>query len=62
MDLLERTSALRELDELLAGTPGGGRLVLVSGEAGVGKSALVDRFAERHGLVPAGDGEPTGPS
>jgi DNA-binding CsgD family transcriptional regulator/tetratricopeptide (TPR) repeat protein len=49
MDLLERASALRELDELLAGTPGGGRLVLVSGEAGVGKSALVDRFAERHG-------------
>jgi DNA-binding CsgD family transcriptional regulator len=46
MDLLERSSALGELGGLLAATAAGGRVVLVAGEAGIGKSALVRRFAE----------------
>ena len=41
MDLLERSSALGELGGLLAATATGGRVVLVAGEAGIGKSALV---------------------
>jgi DNA-binding CsgD family transcriptional regulator len=46
---LERSSLLDELSRLLASVTGaGGRAVLVSGEAGIGKSALVRRFAERH--------------
>jgi predicted ATPase len=45
MDLLERTSLLDELADVLAT---GGRVVLVAGEAGIGKSALVRRFTERH--------------
>lgn len=48
MDLLERDAFLTQLgsyaDEVRAGQP---RLVLVSGEAGVGKSALIEAFAER---------------
>jgi DNA-binding SARP family transcriptional activator/DNA-binding CsgD family transcriptional regulator len=43
-ELLERSSQLRELAAALAG----GRVVLVAGEAGIGKSALVTAFAERH--------------
>jgi class 3 adenylate cyclase len=35
------------LEDVLAGTAGG-CIMLVSGEAGIGKSALVRRFAERH--------------
>src|SRR5215217_7110615 len=46
MDLLERASVLGELGGLLAATATGGRVVLVAGEAGIGKSALVRRFAE----------------
>jgi predicted ATPase len=48
MDLLERSSALDELGGLLAAAAAGGRVVLVAGEAGIGKSALVRGFAERH--------------
>src|ERR671912_320257 len=48
MDLLERSSALGELGGLLAATATGGRVVLVAGEAGIGKSSLVRQFAERH--------------
>jgi predicted ATP-dependent serine protease len=48
MDLLERSSQLRELDSLLAAAAAGGRVVLVAGEAGIGKSALVSGFAEQH--------------
>lgn len=44
-DLLERADALAALDATLAGTVAGGRVVLVGGEAGVGKSSLVRAFA-----------------
>src|SRR6266508_3320670 len=47
MDLLERASLLEELDGVLAATAAGGRVVLLAGEAGIGKSALVRRFTER---------------
>jgi DNA-binding CsgD family transcriptional regulator/type II secretory pathway predicted ATPase ExeA len=49
MDLLERSVPLRELGGLLAATAAaGGRVVLVAGEAGIGKSVLVRGFAEQH--------------
>jgi DNA-binding CsgD family transcriptional regulator len=49
MDLLERVEVLAELDDALGAVTGGdGRLVLVSGEAGVGKTALLGRFCEGH--------------
>jgi DNA-binding CsgD family transcriptional regulator/tetratricopeptide (TPR) repeat protein len=45
--LLERDASLASLhDHLAAARSGGGHLVLVGGEAGVGKTALVRRFAE----------------
>jgi DNA-binding CsgD family transcriptional regulator/tetratricopeptide (TPR) repeat protein len=47
-DLLDRSSQLDELGGLLAASATGGRVVLVAGEAGIGKSALVRRFGERH--------------
>jgi predicted ATPase len=47
MELLEREALLDELGGLLAATAGGGRVVLLAGEAGMGKSALVRGFAER---------------
>ena len=47
--LLERSEFAETLDESLAVVAsGGGRLVLVSGEAGIGKSALVRRFCASH--------------
>ena len=49
MRLLEREALLRALDvRLTAATSGQGSLVLVVGEAGVGKTALVDAFCRRH--------------
>jgi DNA-binding SARP family transcriptional activator/DNA-binding CsgD family transcriptional regulator len=36
------------LEGVLAGTAAGGLVALVAGEAGIGKSALVKRFIERH--------------
>jgi DNA-binding CsgD family transcriptional regulator len=48
IDLLERSSLLDELSAMLAATVTAGRVVLVAGEAGIGKSALVKQFAERH--------------
>jgi tetratricopeptide (TPR) repeat protein len=49
MDLLERTDALATLDDLLAETAGGGRVAVLAGEAGAGKSALAAAFADRLG-------------
>jgi DNA-binding CsgD family transcriptional regulator len=46
-ELLERASLLEELSGVLAATAAGGRVVLLAGEAGIGKSALVRRFTER---------------
>jgi len=46
MELLERDQPLRELEAALNDAlNGAGRLVLISGEAGIGKTALVERFA-----------------
>ena len=46
VDLLERDIALGELDAALGeAARGEGRVALVSGEAGIGKTALVKRFA-----------------
>ncbi len=47
MDLLERQSALSELMQALGEAhQGSGRLALIGGEAGIGKTALVERFRE----------------
>ena len=49
MELLEREHFITELEGLLgAVAAGNGRLVLVSGEAGIGKTSLIERFAEAH--------------
>src|SRR5262245_11916218 len=52
MELLEREQFLAELEairsDVVAGT---GRLVLVSGEPGIGKTSLVEHFAEDHPQV-----------
>jgi predicted ATPase len=50
MQLLEREPALDALGDWFAEARAGrGRLVLVAGEAGVGKTRLVDEFAARYG-------------
>jgi DNA-binding CsgD family transcriptional regulator len=49
MELLERDLPLRDLGELLQEAAAGrGRIALVSGEAGIGKSALVEGFLAGH--------------
>ena len=49
MELLEREHFVRELEGLLGVVAAGnGRLVLVGGEAGIGKTSLVECFAEAH--------------
>lgn len=48
LELLEREEHLAQLAEhLRAAESGHGRLVLVGGEAGVGKSALIDAFSQK---------------
>ncbi|GIH22720.1 LuxR family transcriptional regulator [Acrocarpospora phusangensis] len=47
MELWERSAALASLEEALRASAGGGQVVLVAGEAGIGKSALVNAFAAR---------------
>src|SRR5690242_7172820 len=48
VELLERDSFLLTLDDLLSqATAGHGRVALISGEAGIGKTSLVERFLEQ---------------
>ncbi|HEV2237729.1 MAG TPA: AAA family ATPase [Ktedonobacterales bacterium] len=47
-DLLERDPYLATLDEMVArAAQGHGQIAVISGEAGIGKTALVERFVER---------------
>lgn len=49
MNLLERDHYLDQLSMLLStATTGNGRTVLISGEAGIGKTALVEQFVSQH--------------
>jgi DNA-binding CsgD family transcriptional regulator/tetratricopeptide (TPR) repeat protein len=48
VEVLERASLQDELDTALNSIQTGGRVVLVTGEAGIGKSALVRDFSRRH--------------
>ena len=49
MELLERDHALCQLDAAFRDAIAGqGRIVLVSGEAGIGKTSLIDRFTAVH--------------
>ena len=49
MELLEREQFSGELEAILGDVAAGnGRFVLVSGEAGIGKTSLLERFAETH--------------
>nr|WP_296073076.1 LuxR family transcriptional regulator [uncultured Actinoplanes sp.] len=49
MDLLERTGELATLDRLLAESAAGGRVAVLSGEAGAGKSTLAAAFTRAAG-------------
>src|SRR6185437_14753461 len=49
MDLLERDHCFDQLPALLrTAATGNGRTVLISGEAGIGKTALVEQFVSQH--------------
>jgi predicted ATPase len=49
MELLEREQFLGELETILSEVAAGnGRLVLVSGEAGIGKTSLLEKFTASH--------------
>lgn len=47
MELWERSAELDQLDDLLRQSARGGRIAVVAGEAGIGKSALVTEFTQR---------------
>ena len=48
MELLERDLPFAQLEEhVRQAAAGRGRLVLIGGEAGIGKSALLDAFRQR---------------
>jgi DNA-binding CsgD family transcriptional regulator/tetratricopeptide (TPR) repeat protein len=49
VELWERAEALASLDDLLRSGARGGRIAVVAGEAGIGKSALVGEFVRRCG-------------
>ncbi|MFD1369614.1 ATP-binding protein [Actinoplanes sichuanensis] len=49
MELWERAGALARLDELVRESRRSGRVALVGGEAGIGKSSLVTAFGQRCG-------------
>ncbi|HEY8976342.1 MAG TPA: AAA family ATPase, partial [Burkholderiaceae bacterium] len=50
MELVERDAALLTFEhQLAAARQGGGHLVLVSGEAGIGKTTLLKAMAARRG-------------
>jgi uncharacterized OsmC-like protein len=49
MELWERSAALDLLDDLLRESGDGGRVAVVAGEAGLGKTAVVTEFARRCG-------------
>ncbi|MGR6920359.1 AAA family ATPase [[Actinomadura] parvosata] len=49
MELWERSAMLELLDGLLGECARGGRVAVVAGEAGIGKSVLVNEFARRCG-------------
>lgn len=52
MTLLERDAPLNQLEDLLRGVAGGtGHVVLLGGEAGIGKTSLVAALAERHSEI-----------
>ena len=46
--LLDRQQCLADLDQWVFTTEGGGCIALVHGEAGIGKTALVREFTQRH--------------
>ena len=48
--LAEREIELARLSAMLGGIDSGGRIVTVSGEAGIGKTALLREFARRHAI------------
>ncbi|WP_292065332.1 AAA family ATPase [Mesorhizobium sp.] len=57
--LLERQTQLRQLEALLADTmQGRGRVAALSGEAGAGKTALVEAFVDRMGVDRVGVDRP----
>jgi DNA-binding CsgD family transcriptional regulator len=50
IELLERDEQQRQLDQAFAQAGAGrGRIVAIAAEAGAGKTALVEQFAQRHG-------------